>query len=397
MPVGETHRPIPRAFLERVSRALLVRILSPHDAALRAHAVSIEALAATEQKDRSQVDALVSLLLASPPELHLLRDDVCAIADVATIHERLLEKDTDRLLDPELGAEDCAATLFLDRRAKFDEARPHSGSTEGRVYATFESKSPRALPDDPARHRAFDDAMRAELAGRGRSSLFKRHVAPPRGAERHMELVYGKVAAAHDLVGKVDGGSHEITAQVTQRSTERARVVFHDDTLRLDVAGPNWMKEVVRRIFGEAYFDDAEHFHGAEVISLEPLGAGLESALRCDDVPGLDRVTIKQLSVDIGADNWITATSKNDCQREPAAPWVLKMLAEGAGAEATFILKPKFKPRVTMLKVCTPGKLEFARTDPRVVRVVREWLAARGYMKMPEHMLASEGSEGGDA
>jgi hypothetical protein len=72
------------------------------------------------------------------------------------------------------------------------------------------------------------------------------------------------------------------------------------------------------------------------------------------------------------------------------------MLAHGAPVEATFLLKPKARARLATLKVSVPGKLEFARSDPRVVRLVREWLAARGYMKMPEHALANAANEGSE-
>src|SRR5437016_6926465 len=89
------------------------------------------------------------------------------------------------------------------------------------------------------------------------------------GSERHMDLVYGKLAATREILAKAEGAeAHDVKEHVTDRSTERSHLVFHDDTLRLDVSGPEWVKELVWRLFGEAHFDDPDHFGGAEMLSL---------------------------------------------------------------------------------------------------------------------------------
>jgi hypothetical protein len=115
-------RPIPRVFLERVSRALLVRVLSAHDA-LAAHAFPLDALASSAQTDRALVDVLWTLLSAPPPDLAALHADLTAIADLATHagHEQLLAHDAARALDPDLGAEVAPRRQTKPRKTKAEK------------------------------------------------------------------------------------------------------------------------------------------------------------------------------------------------------------------------------------------------------------------------------------
>jgi hypothetical protein len=295
----------------------------------------------------------------------------------------MLARDAARALDPELGAEDCAATAYLDQRPIFEAARPPtSGQAQVRAFASFESTSPRPMPRDPGRRAAFEEAMKADLVARGRSSFFKVHEWQS-GDERHLELVYGRLAATRDLIGKA-GGGHDVTAQVTDRTSERAHAVFHDDTLRLDIAGHDWMKELVRRNVGESYFGSPAHFHGHETVSLLPL-ADLDAALACGDVPGLRKVELQVVWIDLagGGGAWVAAGARNDCMTGAAASYALRALSEGRPAEAAFLLYLAARTRPMKLKMAAPRRVEFDRRDPRVVRIVRDWVVGRGFMSLP--------------
>jgi hypothetical protein len=387
-------RPVPRPFLERVSRSLLARLLSPYERALEAHGCPLGALAASAQTDRRQVEALWHLLSAPPPELAPLRDDLVAVADVATQtgHEILLARDSGRVLDHDLGAEDCAATARLEHPDLFDGARPQTaGQSQTKSYASFQSSKPRPFPDDAACTGAFERRMREELVARGRSSYLKLH-AWRSGLERHMEIVYGRLASARDIIGKTaDGAAHDLTAQVTDRTTERAHAVFHDDTLRLDVAGYDWMKELARRVLGEAYFGSQAHFEGMETISLAPF-ADLAAALSVEGVPGLKKVELQELWLDFGgpAGAWVAVGARTDCMRAQSSAYAMQALSEAKPAEATTLLFLTWRTRPVKLKIAPPRRLDFERRDPRVVRVVRDWTIARRFMTMPDHLRASD-------
>jgi hypothetical protein len=383
-------RPVPRQFLERTARPLLVRLLSEHAGALvGTHAFPVDALAASAQTDRTHVEALWRLLSDAPPDLAALRDDLIAVADVATpgCHETLLSRDVARVLDEELGAEDCAAIARLDHRPLFDSVRPQaSGQSQTRSFASFQPSSPRPLPSDRAHAAAFAKQMSAELASRGRSDYFKVHEWRT-GAERHMELVYGRLATARDLLGKTEareqGARHAVTAQVTDRTTERAHAVFHDDTHRLEVSGPDWMKELVRRVFGEAWFGSPAHFAGDDAISLAPL-ADIAAALSAEGVPGLKKVELQELWIDLdGKSSWVAvgAGPHGNCMVGATAQYAVRALGDGAPAEATFALFLAGRTRPVKLKIKAP-RLEFERRDPRVVRIVRDWLVARGFLRL---------------
>lgn len=389
-------RPVPRPFLERVSRPLLARLLRPHSPLLERHAFSVDALARTSQTDRAHVEALWRLLASCPSELVPLRDDLLTIADVATAagHEILLARDVEKKLDHELGSEDCAVLARLDHPALFETVRPQSaGQSQTRSFASYRSAAPAPLVEDPHRRATFERRMTEELMARGRSSYFCVHESRS-GAERHLELVYGRLAATRDLIGKVATGSHDLTAQVTDRSTERAHAVFHDDTLRLDVAGQEWMKELVRGVFGEAYFGSAEHFRGAESITLSPL-EDLATALSIDGVAGLKAVQILEVWVELGGPRgaWVGVGARNDCLNSAAAGHALRALADGVPVEAAFHLYLIGRARPVKLVIAVAkGRLEYDRRDPHVARVVRDWVIARGYMSVPSstHVPAND-------
>lgn len=382
--------PVPLAYLELVTRALLVRIVARHEAQLAAHGFSVAALAATEQMDRTRVEALWRLLAATPADLLALHDELTAIADVGREagHERLLASDRDGVLDHDLGPEDLAAIAFLDHRALFDAARPQTPAAQTRRFATFPSKTPKPLPEEASRREAFLRLMADALEARGRTRVFKMHEHRIAN-ERHMELVYGRLTATRDVVGKVNG-AHDVTAQVTDRSTERAFAIFHDDTMALDVAGPDWIKELVRRAFGEAYFDAASHFEGDEMLTLEPLRE-LAGALATHHVPGLKSVTLQEVWIDFRGAGWLAAGARNDCMAGPPGAYVLRALGDDATpVEATFLLATTAKTRPVKLVIVSPRKLDFDRRNPRVVRIVRDWIVAAGYMRVPEHLRALE-------
>ena len=393
-------RPVPRQFLERVSRALLVRLLADHASVLEgAHAFPLPALAASPQTDRTHVDTLWHLLGDAPAYLVMLRDDLISVADVATSagHEMLLGRDTTQVLDRELGAEDCAATARLEHRALFDAARPHAaGQAQIKSFASFQSASPRPHPGLPSCRAAFERLMTKDLEARGRSNYFRMYEWRS-GTERHMELVYGRLASARDLIGKTQpGAAHDVTAQVTDRTTERAHAVVHDDTLHLDVAGHDWVKEVVRRLFGETHFDSATHFQGDETITLAPLD-DLAAALSADGIPGLKSVELQEVWLDFGGTAWVACGARNDCLKSAAGEHALRALSDGKPAEATFHLYLANRTRPLKLKVAAPRRLEFDRREARVVRIVRDWVVARGFMSVPEHVRTSVSDELGGA
>ena len=389
-------RAVPRVFLERVSRALLVRLALPHAPLLEAHGLSLAALAASPQTDRTHVDALWRLLGAAPPELAEIRDDLIAVADVGSAagHEILLTRDHDKRIDPDLGAEDAAALARLDFPALFEIARPQvAGQAQARRFASFRPRKPLPHPEDGECRAAFEKRMSEELVSRGRSDYFRRHDSRI-GGERHMDLVYGRLASARDLLGKSGGAGHEVTAQVTNRTTERAHAIFHDDTCRLDVAGHDWMKELVRRVYGETHFGSAAHFEGGETFTLAPL-ANLEAALSAEGVSGLKKVELQQLEVEVGGENgaWVAVGARSNCLKSAAGAYALRALDDGAACMATFHLFFAGRPRALTVKLALPGSLELDRRDPQKVQLVREWLLLRGFMQLPDQLRDAEAPE----
>jgi hypothetical protein len=388
---------------ERVARPLLLRLLAPHATLLvERHGFSLEALGASLQTDRTYVEALWQLLGTFAADLAPLHDDLLAVADVGTRagHEALLSLDTAKALDPDLGDADCAAVAFLDHRPLFDAARPQTtGQARTTSFASYASAMPLPLPSDASHGKRFAKAMSGEMVARGRSDHFKMHEWQS-GHERHFEIVYGRLATARDLLAKADatddGPVHVVTRQVTDRSTERTHAIFRIDTFQLDVAGHEWVKETVRRFFGESYFGSATHFRGDETVTLEPL-ADLETALSVDVGGGVERVELKEVWFDVDG-GWVATGARGDCMKGSTGGYARRAFTEGKAVEAVFLLYLTGRKRPVSLKIAAPRKLEFSRENAKTVRIVRDWVVARGYMRVPEHLMndgaASESSRG---
>jgi hypothetical protein len=110
-------------------------------------------------------------------------------------------------------------------------------------------------------------------------------------------------------------------------------------------------------------------------------------------VPGLARVELQQVWLDLGdKTGWVAVGARGTCRKGLAGGYLLRALADGVPVEATFQLFLVGKARPVTLKIVAPTRLVFDRRDPRVARIVREWVVAAGYMRLPEHLRANEGA-----
>ncbi len=222
--------------------------------------------------------------------------------------------------------------------------------------------------------------MGEELAGRGRSSFFGRaRVAAWKDGTWNSSMGGSPLRAT--FVAKKEGTGHRISAQVTDRSTERAlHAVFHDHTFNFDISGYDWFKQLVRRVLGEVYFGSKEHFQWRSAISLDPL-LNLAAALSAEGIPGLQRVELQWLAADLGIAH-IEVGTRNDCMKSPGAAYVHRLFADGASPAAAALLLYTSRARPLLLKI-DPPKLVFDRRDPRLVKMVYAYLVARGFHVAP--------------
>jgi hypothetical protein len=102
-------------------------------------------------------------------------------------------------------------------------------------------------------------------------------------------------------------------------------------------------------------------------------------------------VELQELWIDLGGDTgtWVAVGARNDCLKSAAADYAIRALSVGKVAEATFHLSLVNRTRPIQLKISAPRRIDFDRREARVVRIVRDWVVARGFMPMPDHLRAT--------
>ena len=194
---------------------------------------------------------------------------------------------------------------------------------------------------------------------------------------------HGRPPKADDVVGE----ALDIT-QVTLVRTERAIVVVDTAARRLSVhAGHAAIKELLRRLVGAHLFGNEAHFRKGGLYTLAPLANGLDDALASSDVPGLRAVTLVSITLTT-SDERITreAIERVDLRKSRRARELYDALAEGATVEWCKLrleLEGHKQPVVVEL-AASRKKVPRAKAD--VERVLDEWLLARGFLVLPEHL-----------
>lgn len=139
--------------------------------------------------------------------------------------------------------------------------------------------------------------------------------------------------------------------------------------------------EAYRKAIGEHLFGDANHFHNAEKFTFEPLALLGEDALVCDDVEGIDNVTLREAHFRYGGENGRDVIHR--AKRDLFASWgeyVPKMdgkVLRKVGLMVTFA--DSAKPRA--VKIELPHVTNYSRDSDE--DLVNAWLEKRGFIIAP--------------
>jgi hypothetical protein len=376
-----------RELLERIPRPLLVRILAPHDAFFAAAGISLSDLAATPQDDRSlvrRVDALLHNPAITPPPA--LIDGIVAIDSIATASGQA----TLFALCPELtakrrGPEDAAATAFLDYPDAFARARRGGESPNALPFSEYNAVSHRAARDATEACKALEDGFRPWLVARGRTPRIVIH-ATERGDVLHVEIEHGRPPATDDVVDD----ALELT-QVTLTRTERAHFILDRAKSHLGVhaAHPS-IKDLLRRLVGEHFYGDPDHFRRAGIYTLAPLSRNLDEALSFADVPGIEGVELVGIIVLTPAERIARdAVGVPDLRLSPRIGELRSALAEGGTAEwCKLRMKLAVRKRVAVVEI-EPSKKKVPGTG-EIARIIDELLVARGFVVLEERRIVIE-------
>ena len=387
-PAPRPRPPSRRALLERLSRPLLARFLSAHALSFcAAHAFPIDALAASDPRDRTLVHRLFDLLqlelepLFPEEALHLL-----ALLDaLATPRggERLVELDLARVLPRTLGDEDLALAAILDHPALARDAHALLPSEPGDPidgFTEYDPAEPRPLRFGSEERASLESLFNDELELRGRARYCSVQVTrePKRLA---LEIEYCRRPKTRDRL-EVDSLA---VAPATDTNTERAYAEIDRPTGRLALHAPHpAMKEILRKLLGTVLTGSAAHFTAARVYDLSPF-RDLETAL----TPHGDRllaVALHRLTLRTQAESEIDLSRARRDLRHDASLVPLIALASSIGAPVAVRLYLTILGRRAPLKVELSAKqgrnrLHYNRADPEIVAIVKAYLLARGILR----------------
>ncbi len=394
MPSTAPKRALRREFLERIRRDLLARLLAAqptHALFLHARKIPVDALAASAQDDYTLVYALFALLTSCDPALPTdLLDAILAIDAVATPsgHEQLRRLDTAKTLPQErLGDESLATVAWLDARTLFDQVRTAAKAAPAAAYTEYEAAARAPLTRERAKWEALERWLSDRMVERGRPAHCESLVTDL-GREARIEFIFGKLPGTHELLDE------SLTrTQKTQVFTQRLLAFFDHGSCRLGAQGFVFQREAVRAGIGLHLFGDANHFSAAAIYSLDGL-RDLDAALSVEGVPRVEAIELREICLR-RVDAHVTmhrVAEKVDLRTTSCERDIREVLAAGGAVENAKLCltladgaAPGKRGRTVTIEIEPPGKLQMARGDDDVVEIVRELLAVRGYMRLPEH------------
>jgi hypothetical protein len=376
-----------RELLERIPRDLLVRILEPFSAFFSAAEISLPALAATLQEDRTLVARIYGLLHADesavPPEL---RERLLALDALATpAGQAALFEACPALAARRLGPEATAAAALLDDPDVFARTKRVSEAPLSLPMSEYNAVSHRAPHTISEAADALIAGFLPWLVDHGRTPKIVHHVTE-RGDEVHVEIQHGRLPATHDVVGvELD------LKQVTAVHTERAHILLDraKSLLAIHAAHPA-IKDLLRRLVGEHFYGDAGHFRRSGVYTLDPLQRGLDAALSFADVPGIDGVALLSITV-ASADERVDRTALRVADlRTNGALELRAALAKGAIVEKCKLRVKLARGGRPLTLSLEPSKKKLPRVPADVALLIDEWLLARGYVATTERRIVIE-------
>jgi hypothetical protein len=369
--------------LESVRADYLVRFLRPYESYCRSKGVWLDGV----DFNQTWIERLYRVLSVSdpkmPPELlQALLDIVDLVGE--TEHDQIICAAKERQLDLFKRTElvnpaELVFKMYLENRALFEETRARIVSSEARGFVDFPAKDARPLKSN------MSDTKQSSIANKVGDWCASRNRTPfcqiiftDNDPELVFLLIHGRPPTTHGVIE----ADHRSQISYTQESQDL--VILNKQTRTLSVhAQYSEEQDFYRRVFGQAFFDDEDHFTAAPVYFGSPLVEDRSAALSPHGVPGLRKVRLRELGV----------TYKTRRQRRVRlVDSDLAPLLDGPegddlliGSEIRYFklaLEISLLTRSLVVEVMPPNRLEH---DRRIAsNMVNEFLIARGFMRHPE-------------
>jgi hypothetical protein len=382
-------RIVRRVALERASRALLSRLLLAHgEAFFEAHGVSLAALATTSPRDRAVIHRIFDLvhdraiIPALPASMRAALEAFDTLATPAG-GEAILRADEKALIPrATYGDEDLALVMLLDHPELAVDARREAEADEVQSFTEYEPETPGAIRFGDDERSALERALGVKLEAKDRTRMCTVHLRRE-GSVVSLEIVHGRRPKTFD---KVDAKTLEID-QSTDTHTERAFAEVDVDAGTAAIHAARGIKELVRGALGEVVASNEGHFRAARTYDLAPFAALPDALSTAGAPPRLQRVELHaiHLMTPNGASVMSFVRSRKDLlQDEEVRDALAAALRCGVPVAVKLYLVVAERARAVCVELSTKGGrnlVDFDRSDPEIVDIVRGYLRARGVLR----------------
>jgi hypothetical protein len=312
---------------------------------------------------RQMVDALYFV--------HEMADDEQMNDLLSSARQQRLPLDADQECSPA----DVAIQIWLAAPDLLQEKHAEAAAIRQRNFAYFAGRAskPRSFPEaGPKVLRALEASLDAWFVDHRRGDGSRVFVFD------HGRKVW--ILVRHGMPFKREG-----SVKGGKSSSEYYRPEIHDvviyDTEVDDIgvhAGTKGERDLYLRLIGQHLFGDAEYFPQADKFTLAPLIERGRAALRCDDVPGLDTVSLTEFHRYWGG-NFKAIEIRKATDIFGALDDRHHILAGGRATGAVFKVKFTGSKRPRSVMVRPPNMAKYDRDDDS--DVLETWLALRGFIK----------------
>ena len=385
---------IRRSVLDRCDHALLARLLRPHAAFFSAAGVDLNALAQTEQDDRTiprRVYSLVNDTSATAAPLPAALVDLLSSLDtLSNVRGELKRLDTEGVLPHAThGPENLALTALLSAPELAARARQIAVRDASHKFIEYAPRAPLAPVtfDEPTIAK-----IRAHLAKALEAIDHSRYCevgVDVRASYVDFEFEHGTRPRTREVINT----ESLQTTQTTDVTAQRSYVRFHRKTGRLAIhATGDTLKNLLRQSLGEALFGDADLFQVTGLYDLAPF-SDLERALSTESVLNLASVELRLLRVTMER-HWQEFGSGSHDIRTVFTGVVLAAAVDRGRVAAVklFLFIDGVKKKRVKVELSANGKnnsIDYPRTDADVVEVIEDYLRARRILSEPDEGSAS--------
>jgi hypothetical protein len=358
--------------LRKIDVRLLDRLLAPHRTYLATRGVALPLESPTN------TDALTQLFTTPDSKMPSeLIDALYFIDDLATPSglEALRAQTAGLSLwdHGEPAPADVALRVWLHDRNVVERVHAELAVRRLRAFRFFRTTTPATtIQDLDVRFDALAEELRGCFAQRGRGR-YARII-----TSRQDDSMW--LYVAHGAVMRRDGAVEQARpASICYRPEVYDALVYNTATGELGIhARSEWERTLYQRMLGKHLFDNEGMFVANPRYTLQPLWTYGRDALRSGDMPGIDFVTLVQLTVyqhgrcprteTYRADNLFRSWGIDELPFDEG----VRLVAAGFRVH----LRSLNRPRLVVLR--PPNQAQFSRDVDRAV--VEQWLADRGFL-----------------